>query len=56
MLSKKERQLLQYLENHRDSYTTSKQLADYLSCSDRTLRTYLKQINEVINPQPTLMY
>lgn len=48
MLSKKERQLLQYLENHRDSYTTSKQLADYLSCSDRTVRTYLKQINEVI--------
>ncbi|HEM3491741.1 TPA: BglG family transcription antiterminator [Streptococcus suis] len=44
MLSQKERQILHYLIEKRDSYTTSKELADYLSCSDRTVRTYLKQL------------
>lgn len=44
MLSQKERQILHYLIEKRDSYITSKELADALSCSDRTVRTYLKQL------------
>lgn len=46
MLSQKERQILRYLMEQRDSYTTSKELAEHLSCSDRTVRTYLKHLTE----------
>lgn len=46
MLSQKERQILRYLMEQRDSYTTSKELAEHLSCSDRTVRTYLKHLAE----------
>lgn len=44
MLSQKEKRIVQYLSQHRDRYVTSSELAGYLSCSDRTVRTYIKSI------------
>lgn len=51
MLNQKEKQLLDYLLEKRDSFTTSKELADYLFCSDRTVRTYLKQLDQFLATQ-----
>lgn len=40
----KEKKLLQFLLQHKGTFVTSKELADYLSCSDRTVRNHLKII------------
>lgn len=45
MLNTKEKMILQYLYQHRGEYSTSKALADYLSYSDRTIRTYIKKLS-----------
>ncbi|BAH81895.1 BglG family transcription antiterminator [Streptococcus dysgalactiae] len=45
MLNTKEKIILQYLYQHRGDYSTSKVLADYLSFSDRTIRTYIKKLS-----------
>ncbi|MGT2836823.1 BglG family transcription antiterminator [Streptococcus macacae] len=42
MLSQKEKLIVHYLSQHRDRFVTSKELAKHLSCSDRTVRAYIK--------------
>lgn len=44
MLRQKEKQIINYLSKHQDRFVTSKELAEQLSCSDRTVRTYLKSL------------
>lgn len=44
MLTKKEKQIIQYLMKDRDTFVTSKELAAHLNCSDRTIRTYYKTL------------
>lgn len=44
MLRQKEKLILQYLYLNRENFVTSKALAEYLSCSDRTVRTYIKSL------------
>lgn len=46
MLTKKEKQIVQYLLQDKDKYVTSKELATHLNCSDRTIRTYYKGLAE----------
>jgi len=44
LLHQKEKLILQSLLENKDHYITSKELASQLSCSDRTIRTYLKSL------------
>ncbi len=44
MLSKKEIRLLEFLIDHPDDYVSSLEIAQQLHISDRTARTYLKQL------------
>ncbi|WP_386694488.1 BglG family transcription antiterminator [Lonepinella sp. MS14435] len=44
MFNKKEIAILQYLFEHQDSFVTSNQLASHLNYSDRTIRSYIKNI------------
>lgn len=44
MLHQKEKLIFQSLLENKDHYITSKELASQLSCSDRTIRTYLKSL------------
>ncbi len=46
MLSQKEKSIAQYLFQHRNQFVTSKELAEQVNCSDRTVRTYLKSLSE----------
>ncbi|MBM9832342.1 HTH domain-containing protein, partial [Enterococcus faecalis] len=46
MLTNKEKTLVQHLLKHRKDYTTSMELAELLSCSDRTIRTYIRHISD----------
>ena len=47
----REKGILQFLLKHRERYVTSKELAEYLSCSDRTVRNHLKSIDQTLNLQ-----
>ncbi len=49
MLNKRDRQILQILIKNRERYTTSQELANQLSCSDRTIRTYFKSLGEKLS-------
>mgnify|MGYP000653541920 CR=1 FL=1 len=51
MSETREKNILQFLIKHRERYVTSKELADYLSCSDRTVRNHLKSIDQTLNLQ-----
>ncbi|MGG6796222.1 UNVERIFIED_CONTAM: BglG family transcription antiterminator [Streptococcus canis] len=53
MLNTKEKMILQYLYQHRGDYSTSKVLADYLSYSDRTIRTYIKKLSSDLSVEET---
>lgn len=53
MLNTKEKMILQYLYQHRGDYSTSKVLADYLSYSDRTIRTYIKKLSSDLSVKET---
>ncbi|CAM2872334.1 transcriptional antiterminator bglG [Streptococcus acidominimus] len=53
MLNTKEKMILQYLYQHRGDYSTSKVLADYLSYSDRTVRTYIKKLSSDLSVAET---
>lgn len=53
MLNTKEKMILQYLYQHRGEYSTSKVLADYLSYSDRTIRTYIKKLSTDLSAEET---
>ncbi|MCS4488341.1 BglG family transcription antiterminator [Streptococcus sciuri] len=44
MLHPKELRMLQFLVENKSHFVTSKELAAYLDCSDRTIRTYYKAI------------
>ena len=46
MLNKKEVQIIQCLIKDKEHFITSKELAMYLGCSDRTIRTYCKSLLE----------
>ena len=46
MLNQKEKMILNYLSQDNSRYVTSKELAHHLSCTDRTVRTYLKQLSQ----------
>lgn len=46
VLTKKEKQMIRYLNQYKDSFVTSKELATHLQCSDRTIRTYYKTLVE----------
>lgn len=48
MLTKKEKRVVNYLLLNKDRYVTSKELANYLGCTDRTVRNYLKSIATTI--------
>ena len=52
MLHQKEKLILQSLLENKNHYMTSKELASQLSCSDRTIRTYLKSLMDW-NPHET---
>lgn len=52
MLSSKEKKLVQHLLKHKEDFTTSKTLAQLLSCSDRTIRTYIRTIEEELSSYP----
>lgn len=49
MLSQKEQQILRYLMKKKDRFVSSQELAVHLSCSDRTVRTYVKQLMEELS-------
>lgn len=49
MLEPKEKQILQHLYKNKDSFITSKDLAVYMNCSDRTVRTYVKSLDEKLS-------
>lgn len=51
MSNTREKGILQFLLKHRERYVTSKELAEYLSCSDRTVRNHLKSIDQTLNLQ-----
>ena len=51
MLHQKEKHILQYLMDNRDQFVTSKELAAHLSCSDRTVRSYLKNLMAMASEQ-----
>ncbi|CYV72541.1 BglG family transcription antiterminator [Streptococcus suis] len=44
MLNTKEKMILQYLYQHQNGFSTSKVLAEHLSYTDRTIRTYIKKL------------
>lgn len=48
MLNHKEKIVIQYLLHRQQDFVTSKELAEHLSCSDRTIRNYLKNIQQVL--------
>ncbi|MGT2963621.1 BglG family transcription antiterminator [Streptococcus acidominimus] len=48
MFQPKEKLLLCYLIKHRETFVTSRDIADYLECSDRTVRTYYKTLATVL--------
>ncbi|MET3558505.1 lichenan operon transcriptional antiterminator [Streptococcus rupicaprae] len=48
MLTNKEKRLVQYLLQHKEEFTTSMALAEHLSCSDRTIRTYIRSIVDAL--------
>lgn len=47
----KEKNILQFLIKHKERFVTSKELAEHLSCSDRTVRNTLKLIDQTMNVQ-----
>lgn len=48
MLNIKEKDILQFLIKNKERFVTSKELAAYLSCSDRTVRNALKSIEKTM--------
>lgn len=48
MFQPKEKLLLFYLIEHKEQFVTSRDIAAYLECSDRTVRTYYKAISTVL--------
>lgn len=48
MLNIKEKNILQFLIKNKERFVTSKELAEYLSCSDRTVRNALKLIEKTM--------
>lgn len=55
MLNNKEKKVIQYLLHRQNDFVTSKELADHLSCSDRTIRNYLKTIQRVLAEESGLI-
>lgn len=49
MFTNKEKLLVQHLLQQKGVYVTSKELANLLSCSDRTIRTYIKNLTEKLS-------
>lgn len=49
--STKEKNILQFLIKHKERFVTSKELAEHLSCSDRTVSNTLKLIDQTMNVQ-----
>lgn len=49
MFQPKEKLLLFYLIEHKEQFVTSRDIAAYLECSDRTVRTYYKTISAVLD-------
>lgn len=49
--SSREKNILQFLIKHKERFVTSKELAEHLSCSDRTVRNTLKLFNQTMNVQ-----
>ena len=47
----KEKSILQFLLKHKERFVTSKELAEHISCSDRTVRNTLKLIDQTMNIQ-----
>lgn len=46
MLTKKEAHIIQYLNQNKERFVTSRELAGELNCSDRTIRNYFKSISD----------
>lgn len=46
MLTNKEKILVQHFLKHKEDFTTSLELAELLGCSDRTIRTYMRNISQ----------
>ena len=51
MSNSKEKSILQFLIKHKERFVTSKELAEHISCSDRTVRNTLKLIDQTMNIQ-----
>lgn len=48
MLSNKERAILEFLISNRERMTTSSEVADKLNLSDRTIRNYIKRLQDIL--------
>ncbi|MFD2829967.1 BglG family transcription antiterminator [Corticicoccus populi] len=48
-MAKKHNQLVEFLADQGDSYTASSKIAEVLGVTDRTVRNYIKEINEKAN-------
>lgn len=54
VLNIKEKDILQFLIKNKERFVTSKELAEYLSCSDRTVRNVLKLLDKLMNWKKTI--
>lgn len=48
MLSNKEKAILEFFVKHKSNIITSKEVADKLKLSDRTIRNYIKRLQEIL--------
>lgn len=55
MFHQKEKLLILYLIDQKDYFVTSRDIAQHLACSDRTVRTYYKKIAAVLEGYPGLV-
>ena len=49
MSNVREKSILQFLLEHKERFVTSRELAEHLSCSDRTVRNHLKAIDQTMS-------
>lgn len=50
MFRQKEKLLFLYVMEHKETFVTSREIAEHLDCSDRSVRTYYKTIAEALEP------
>ncbi|KXT73667.1 Transcriptional antiterminator of lichenan operon, BglG family [Streptococcus sp. DD10] len=56
MFNIKEKRIIQCLLDRKGRFTSSKELAEQLSCSDRTVRNYLKNITQILEKEGVTLF